>query len=179
VRFAFLQVFGTAAIWVVLFRFNDWLFGYIELSQVISWVFVPAAVRLLCVMLFGLSGALGIWLGALLTNHAFTGPSQSLIVATLSAGGPVVAMLIGKRWLRISSSLHGITPAKLFQLSVLAATCNAIPHNFYFWVIGMVPDPVTGVGPMFVGDLLGTLLVLYALRGLIVVGELLANRREA
>ena len=178
-RFPLLKVFGTAAVWVSLFRFNDWFFGYIEFSQVISWVFVPAAGRLLSVMLFGLPGAFGLWLGALLTNHAFTSPWQSLVVASLSAGGPVVAMLIGKRWLRLSASLHGLTPANLFQLSVLAATCNAVPHNIYFWVIGLVPDPVTGVGPMFVGDLLGTLLALYTLRGLIVLGERFATRREA
>ncbi|MBB3180995.1 hypothetical protein [Variovorax sp. Sphag1AA] len=174
-----LQVLGTVAVWVGLFKFNDWLFGYMGLSLVISWVFVPAAVRLLSVMLFGMRGALGLWIGALLTNHAFATPWQSIAVACLSSGGPVAAMYIGRRWLQLPASLQGLTPGKLFQLSVLAAACNAVPHNIFFWIVDLMPDPLMGIGPMFIGDLFGILLVLYTLRALISVGDQIAARRQA
>lgn len=174
-----LQVLGTAAVWLGLFRLNEWLFGYVGLSLVISWVFVPAAVRLLSVMMFGVRGALGLWIGALLTNHAFASTWQSLVVAFLSSGGPLLAMYIGRHWLRLPASLHGLTAGKLFQLSVFAALCNAVPHNVFFWTIDLRPDPLSGIGPMFIGDLLGILLVLYTLRGLIAMSDHLAARREA
>ncbi|WP_213959436.1 hypothetical protein [Variovorax sp. dw_954] len=176
---AVLQVLGTAALWVGLFKFNDFLFGSVGLCLVINWVFVPAAVRLISVLLFGMRGALGLWIGTLLTNHAFASSWHSIIVAFLSAGGALAALCIGRRWLQLPASLQGLTPGKLFQLSVFVAICNSVPHNIFFWITGFMPDLWTGIGPMFIGDLLGILLVLYTARGVIAMSDRIAARRQA
>lgn len=159
-----LEIAVAAAIWIGFFKFNTWFAAYIDLSPVISWVFLPAAVRLISVMLLGWRGFVALFIGALVTNHAFDTLAHSLVVAVLSAGGPLLALTIGRRWLGLRSSLQGLTPAGLFQLAVLAASCNAVPHNAFFWLIGLAEDPLAGIGPMFIGDLLGILIVLYGAR---------------
>lgn len=169
-----LQSVGTAVAWVLLFHLNEYLFGAFDLAKVlISWVFLPAAVRLLSVMLFGWRGALGLWLGTLLTNGAsYEGLSlMSLTVATLSALGPLVAVYVAMRWLRVPLNLRGLTASELTVFAVVGALCNVVPHNLFFWSIGMTSSPFGGLVPMFIGDLLGTVLVLYTLRFALVTLE--------
>lgn len=168
-----LQVLGTVGAWIGLFKLNAWFFGYFEWTQEISWIFLPAAVRLLCVMLFNWRGALGLWLGTLVTNEPEFGNDllQSLVVATISATGPLTAMYFTMRYLKVSMDLRELTAGKLTVFAFVAALCNAAPHNLFFWVTGHASSPFTGLIPMFVGDIAGTVLVLYLLRGALVATE--------
>lgn len=168
-----LQVAGVAALWFVLFRFNDWAFGYFDHAQVISWVFLPAALRLLGVMLFGWPAALGLFFGALATNGAAFADSiaQSLIVVALSGLGALAALHLTTRILQMPLTLHGLTPRRLAVFALVGALCNVVPHNLFFWTIGLQPNPFAGLVPMFVGDLAGILIVLYTLRAALLLIE--------
>mgnify|MGYP003584127937 CR=1 FL=1 len=169
------QIVGTATAWYLLFHLNEFLFGSFDWAKVfISWVFLPAAARLLSVMLFGWRGALGLWLGTLLTNEGSYGGGlspMSLTVATLSATGPLIAVQLTMHGHRVPMNLRGLTAGQLTVFAVVGALCNVVPHNVFFWLAGMTSSPVGGVVPMFVGDLLGTVLVLYALRFALVTLE--------
>ena len=156
---------------MLLFRLNAWAFGYFEwAAAVISWVFLPAAVRLLSVMLLGRRGAMGLWIGTLITNEAVFGGDkfESIAVATLSATGPLVAVYLTMRWLKVPLNLRGLTTPHLTIFAIVGAFCNVIPHNLFFWLAGITPNPFGGLIPMFVGDVAGTVIVLYTLRGLLV-----------
>lgn len=172
-----LQVLGTMGAWIGLFELNIWFFGYFEWTQVISWIFLPAAVRLLCVMLFNWRGALGLWLGTLVTNVPVFGNDLflSLMVATISAMGPLIAIYFTMRYLKISMDLRELTTGKLTVFAFVAALCNVIPHNIFFWIAGVAPSPFTGLIPMFVGDIAGTVLVFYMLRGVLFAIERFAR----
>lgn len=163
---AWLQIAATAATWVGLFDLNTWLFDALDMGHVVNWVFLPAAIRMLAVMGLGRRGAAGLWLGNLVTSAAVfaMAPLHWLTVSTLSAGGPLVAVYLVMRLLRVPMSLQGLTPGQLAVFAVAGALCNAIPHNIFFWAVGLVNSPFERLVPMFVGDLLGTFLVLYTLR---------------
>ena len=173
---AALQVVGTAVAWVILFNLNAWFFGYFDWAHVISWVFLPAAVRLLGVMALGVRGAAGVFLGTLWTNDAVFGNhlGVSLFVATLSAMGPLIAVHLSARILRVPLDLQGLTSGQLTVFALMGALCNVIPHNLFFWSAGLASSPGS-LGAMFVGDLVGTVLVLYSLRGLLLMLERLAK----
>jgi len=168
-----LQVAGTAAAWVVLFELNSWFFASFEWTRLINWVFLPAGARLLSVMALGRRGALGLWLGAMVTNRtAFNAPlGQSLTVATLSAGAPLIAVYVGMRWLKVPLGLHGLTAGQLMKFALLGAACSVVLHNLFFWAVGIESNPLQGLAPMFVGDLIGTFLVLYTLHAALLIIE--------
>jgi hypothetical protein len=46
--------------------------------------------------------------------------------------------------------------------AITGAVFNAVPHNIYFYLSDRMASPTDGLVPMFLGDLLGTLVVLYA-----------------
>lgn len=158
-----LFVLGVALLWVALYQFNAWFFEALHLTGFISWIFLPAAIRMLSVMIGGWAGALGLFMGALLTNLSLLRfePFNALVIAALSALGPLVAVYLCTRWLRLPNDLAGLQRSQLLVFAVAGAVFNVFPHNLYFYLTGLSHDAWSGILPMFVGDLAGTLIVLY------------------
>lgn len=158
-----LFVVGVAAAWVALFQLNSWLFSALHLTGFISWIFLPAAIRMLAVMIGGWAGAAGLFFGAILTNLGLFEfePLNVVVLAALSALGPVVAVYLCTRWLQLPRDLAGLQRSQLLVFAVAGAIFNVFPHNLYFFTTGLSYDAWSGVFPMFVGDLAGALIVLY------------------
>ena len=150
---------AVALLWVLLFRLNRWALSSFDVTVFISWIFLPAAIRMLAIMACDWVGAVGLFAGALFTNQA--DPTISLtdgiVLAFLSSAGPLVAFWCCTRWLRLPFTLAGLTAKQL-----LGAVLNAVPHNIYFFLSGRMTSPIEGLVPMFLGDLIGTMVVLYA-----------------
>jgi hypothetical protein len=155
---------AVALLWVLLFRLNRWAFSSIDVTIFISWIFLPAAIRMLAIMACDWVGAVGLFAGALFTNQA--DPTISLtdgiVLAFLSSAGPLVAFWCCTRLLRLPFTLTGLTAKQLLVFATVGAALNAVPHNIYFFLSGRMTSPIEGLVPMFLGDLIGTMVVLYA-----------------
>ena len=154
----------VALLWVLLYRLNRWAFSSSEVTVFISWIFLPAAIRMLAIMVCEWVGALGLFVGALITNQVEPtgGVIDGLILAFLSATGPLLAFWCCTRLLRLPPTLTGLTARQLLVFAAVGALLNAVPHNIYFYLSGRMTSPTEGLVPMFLGDLLGTMVVLYA-----------------
>lgn len=154
---------GVAVAWFLLFHFNNWLFSSISISPQVSWIFLPAAIRMLAVVLFGWSGVLGLFLGALFTNQLFGEVAlvAAITVSALSALGPWLAFRTCTQCLKLPDDLAGLRPSHLLILSAVGAFFICVPHCIFFYVSGISPNLWSDLIPMFIGDLVGTLLVLY------------------
>jgi hypothetical protein len=154
---------GVATVWVALFQLNDLLFSELNLTGFITWIFLPAAIRMFAVMIGGWAGALGLFVGAILTNLSLleVEPLNAMVIAALSALGPVIAVHLCTRWLQLPGDLAGLQRSHLLVFALAGAVFNVFPHNLFFYTIGLSHDAWSGVLPMFVGDLSGTLVVLY------------------
>ncbi|NWG74382.1 MAG: hypothetical protein HXY24_07215, partial [Rubrivivax sp.] len=152
--------------WVALFELNAWAFAAFTWAQGIAWIFLPAAVRVLAVLVCGRVAVLGLFAGALLTSgEVYAGDAAAAVLGpALSAIGPWLAVELFRLATRMPLDLRGLTPGHLLALSVLSALCNVVPHNVFFWLTGIRADPFTGMLPMFAGDLAGIFIVLYAVR---------------
>jgi heme/copper-type cytochrome/quinol oxidase subunit 4 len=147
-----------------LYVLNDWLFDRLAFSEHVSWIFLPAALRMIAVLLAGWVGALGIFLGSLATCIYFLGtsdPSYVVVIAVISALAPTAALLVCARFWGPQLNLTGLSATHLLALSTVAAGFTAIIHNAYFMMLGKVDAVASSMGAMFVGDLIGTLIVLY------------------
>jgi hypothetical protein len=158
----------TAALWVGLYRFNGWFFSSFSLSSYISWIFLPAAVRLLSVMVIGWPAAVGLWLGTFITCEPVLGVNvmESVEISSLSALGPVMAVALCTRGLRLPHDLSGLRTQHMAIFSLIAAACNVLPHVLLFAYMGKV-DSLSAVIPMFAGDVTGTWVVLYVASALL------------
>jgi len=158
------EIAGVAILWVALFQLNGWLFESFEFTQHVNWVFLPAAVRVAAVLLFGISGAVGLFVGSLITSspELSGGLSESLLAAAVSALAPLTAVHLVRLRMGISADLHGLSFGQLAVMSIAGAALSALAHTVLYTFQAGELGRVWGLFPMFAGDLLGTLIIVYA-----------------
>lgn len=155
------EVAVVVLLWTLLFELNHWLFSFVEQTPFINWVFLPAALRMVAVLLLGWRGVAGLFLGALLTNQPELGLMDSLTLSALSSATPWLAVVCARCCLNIAPDLAGLSFGQLLTISTIGALSSATLHNAYFSMQSANHHWVDGFVPMFVGDMVGTLVVLY------------------
>ena len=105
---------AVAVLWTCLFYANEWLFSNLSVSKVIHWIFLPAAIRMLAVMALGWVGAIGLFIGALLTNDmvSHSAWADAIAIAALSALGPLAAVRFCTQRLGLREDFAGLRPTQ-------------------------------------------------------------------
>ncbi len=158
-------VVGIAVTWLAAFKLNEWAFSGTFHSARANWIFLPAAIRVIAVLLFGDLGALGLVVGAYLVLYGAAGSDalHSAILAISSGIAPLIAVIALKRWFAISDTLAGLRPWHIIALSVACAASNALLLNGYLWLAGHLHSDFMQIATVFIGDFLGMAIVLLAL----------------
>jgi hypothetical protein len=180
-RFALFTLIG-AAVWLGFMPFYEWLFSWTEHVPGVNWVYLPHGVRMMLVLLLGAAGALGFTLGALiytqLTGYGPTfDPSLDLVLAVIPGLAAWVAvMLTFRQWPGRSlqplarSGTQAMDGRRLLLLAFVSAILNSTSHITARYALGSeAHDWVNLWTAMFVGDLFGALLLLYTLKGCILL----------
>lgn len=158
---AFICIFGVATAWVLLFRLNTVIFSYFETSKFINWIFIPAGVRLISVLLFGLYGVAGLFVGALITGTQANLDANTIIaISLISAINPYLAINVTRYCLKVDKLMQGLNAKQLLTISFFAALFNGLSHNLYFHLY-IKKSCILNFINMFVGDFIGSLIVLY------------------
>jgi hypothetical protein len=163
------MVATTVVLFLAALAVNHWLFLRLEFAAGINWIYLPAGVRLLATLLFAEAGAVGLLLVSWAVNFLLffpDDPQRAFIGGIISAAAPYGVYLIARRVDGLQSSLANLTPRRLLVLAVAYATVNPLLHHLYFAWRGQ-PDLITGFIAMATGDLVGTLIVMYAFRALL------------
>ncbi len=166
-----LSIAVSAALYFGFFRLNSYAFQAFELHAGASWIFLPAGLRLLCTLLFAGEGAIGIWLASLLIVSLDFGQMDvmtALVASMLSAGAPYLVYRLALR-AGMPDTLMALTPLKLMQLGIAYAIVSAALHSVWYALRGLHADFISGFITMFTGDLVGTLVMLYAMKMLLAV----------
>jgi hypothetical protein len=163
-----LMTAASAFLFIQFFRLNAWLFSWLEHAQGINWVFLPAGFRVLLVLGMGLPGAVGIFCGNLWLDAENTDAQDwlsVLLIAAASGFGPwAVKFWMESRQL-LDRHLHHITASRLLHFVLVYAVVNAVLHQIIRWSFDLSNSkPWLDVWPMFVGDVMGALAILYTVK---------------
>jgi hypothetical protein len=149
---------------------NEWLFTHLEFVPGINWIYLPAGMRLLCVLLFGNAGALGLLLISWLVCFLYFFPDDYLrafMGGVLSATAPWIANRIAQTVFGLRASLTNLSAARLLVCVLLFSLANPLLHHIWFAISGDTDRLLHGFVVMFIGDLAGTLIVVYAVKGIL------------
>lgn len=153
---------GVAIAWLVFFKLNFLFFSYFEKSHYINWVFIPAGVRLISVLLFDEYAIVGLFIGALITSVGMIeSPTEAVVLSLISAINPYLAVVLTKRILKVHTMLNGLSGKQLVVMSFFAAIFNCLTHNLYFYLNNPEQYQWFSCISMFTGDFAGILIVLY------------------
>lgn len=163
------QVLATVVLFLGMLGLNAWLFTRLEFAPGINWVYLPAGMRLLCTLLFAEAGALGLLLVSWFVSFVFFFPDEfdrAFVGGILASVAPYLVYLGARHFWGLQSSLRNLTPGRLLMLSLAFSIASPLLHHLWFAWRGQ-SDLVRGFAVMFLGDLNGTLIVLYGLKGLL------------
>jgi hypothetical protein len=172
------MVAATMIAFVAMLAANEWLFTHLEFVPGISWIYLPAGMRLLCVLLFGNAGALGLLLVSWLVCFFYFFPDdhvRTFMGGVLSASAPWIANRIAQNVFGLRASLTNLSPARLLVCILLYSVASPLLHHIWFAARGGTDQLLHGFFVMFIGDLTGTLIVVYAIKGIL---SLLPSARQ-
>jgi len=158
-------IVGVAIVWLTLFNFNVWLFSHAAYNERAHWIFLPAAVRVLAVLLFGGRGAAGLIVGAYLTlphqeNDDLTYES---LLAISSGLAPLIAVAACQKVLSIKRDLAGLRGSHIAALSIASAVANAGLLNILMLAARRHDWGTTLFATIIVGDTIGAAVLLVAI----------------
>ncbi len=165
-RLQLISVLTSATLYFGCFHLNMILFNALELHSGANWIFLPAGVRLLCTLLLGVEGAIGLLIASLIISiqtYSDMGLVTNLVSAFISAGAPYLvyrlAIING-----LPATLEKLNAAKLALLCLVYAFVSALLHSVWYTLRDVHTEMLTSFTAMFIGDLVGTLIILYAMK---------------
>ena len=159
------QVLLSAVAFFILGVANDKLFSDLAYSYGVNWIFLPSGLRLALVLLFDFWGAAGVVLGSLALNMVrMTEWPVGLAASLISGLSPWLAGLVCLRAFKIQSDLSNLGARQLLQMALIFALLSAALHQILYAGAALSESFIKGTLVMATGDLLGSLLVLYALK---------------
>jgi hypothetical protein len=159
IKSTILEILVVVLIWILFYRISLWLFDYFEYNSHVCWVFLPAGIRMIAVFIFGWTGVLGLFIGSVITNEEELS-GYVIYLSAISAMAAMAAKLACKFWFNIPDTLLGLTGKQLLGFAVVGALTNSLLSNLYFYIMAET-NSLKGFMPMFVGDLLGTLIIFH------------------
>lgn len=165
-RAQFTLVIVTIVLFLAMLAVNEWLFKRFEFAPGINWVYLPAGMRLLCTLLFAEAGAIGLLLVSWGVSFLWFFPhdfARAFVGGILAALAPYLVYRMARRLYGFHRSLANLTPGRLLVLSVAYAFASPLLHHLWFAAQGR-DGLLEGFVVMFVGDLLGTLIVIYVMK---------------
>lgn len=154
------QCLGVMLVWALLYQFNMWAFESLAVNPFVSWIFLPAFIRMVSVLLFGWAGVAGLILGALMTSPP-TEIAHSLPLAFISGFAPMLAFKICQFGLKLSGTLKGLRASDLLILALVGSFICVTLNGVYFAHHHLPADLITCLAPMLLGDMIGNLMMLY------------------
>jgi hypothetical protein len=167
VRMQITMVLTTIVLFLLTLAINEWLFKYSEFVPGINWIYLPAGIRLLSTLLFGGAGAIGLLIVSWLVSFLYFFPDDFMrafvggIVATIA---PYGVYKLAQYVFGLHASLANLTPGRLLVCIVACSFASPLLHHLWFALHGDRQPLLDGFLVMFVGDLNGTLLVVYAVK---------------
>ena len=161
----------SALLFVAFFHVNDWVFAGIEYRHGVNWIFLPAGFRVILVLTMGIPAGMGIMLGTWYLGRAgFETGQASLILlnGTISGFTPWVIMKTLENRGKLGTQLQQLNSTQLLNFTLIYAAGNAALHQLCWWLLDHASvNPWVDIWPMFIGDALGALIMLYAFKGLL------------
>lgn len=156
-------------LYVSLYHLSALVSGPQDTGGLASLFFLPAFVRLLGFLIidFWIIPALFVAVAFLTLTGAYDlGPgyaAELVVGAFIAVGGPFGVFVVS-RIEGLKPSLVNLTPLRLLGLSIGCAAGNAAAHYLSFMAIGLEPPTANVFLTFFLGDLIGTWVIIYLIK---------------
>ena len=177
-----LQTIINGSMTPYLFGFLGWQLMWLVQTQLgaldyalgVSLIFLPAGIRTLAVLIFGLRGAIGVFVGAIFSTIEYLGhvPSMAMghviMIAAISAFSAYLMMQLICWWQKIGSDLNELTFKDVLMIVLTQGLLSATLHQMIYahHPIEAIYDQPSAAealrlwGAMAIGDITGSMILM-------------------
>lgn len=148
----------------LVFFFNDYLFSSLAYTDHVNWIYLPSGFTLGFVLVLEEIGVLGILLPSLLINLQLD-PNETtvaiVVTSLITAITPLIARTICVKWLGLDEDLSELNYKKITECSLIFALISSACLQLWFHFKNLDEIFLEDFLAMFVGDVFGSLIVLF------------------
>ena len=162
-RLFLLGVFISALLYSALFFFNDWITETVKYDLGVSWIYLPAGLRLFLILIFGLAGAIGIAAASFAISYFGVFPTDLVTcigIGLISGFAPLFAKWIVVSNTYISNDLSNLSMQKILLCIVIYALMSSGFHQYWFMLRDLESGSINHFLVMFAGDIAGSILLI-------------------
>ncbi len=163
VRLFLLGVLISALLYSALFFFNDWITDTLKYDLGVSWVYLPAGLRLFLILIFGLAGAVGIAVASFAISFYWAFPADLITcigIGLISGFAPLFAKWVVISNTYISNDLGNLSMQKILLCIVVYALMSSGFHQYWFVLRDLESGSLHHFLVMFAGDVAGSILLI-------------------
>jgi hypothetical protein len=178
-RIRLASIISTISVFVVSLWVNQEVFTHSEFVRGVNWIYLPSGVRLLATLLLGADGAIGLLLASWLVDFLYffpNDPIRSIAGGIIATVAPYATYRLAREHYGLQASLSNLTPKRLLVLALAFSVANPLLTNIWLALCGNTTNIGERFFAMFVGDLSGALIVLYAMKALLSIVPKAAQR---
>jgi len=141
-----------------------------DLGERLRQLFAVFPIRLLSTLLLGADGAIGLLFANWAVNFFFLFPDnfvRAFVGGIIAAAAPYAVYRLAQERYGLDASLANLTPKRLLVLVFAYSVASPLLHHIWFALRGDTGHLVKDFCVMFIGDLSGSLIIVYALKGLL------------
>ena len=153
----------SALLYSALFFFNDWLTGTLKYDLGVSWIYLPAGLRLFLILIFGLAGAVGIAVASFTISYfgVFIPDLVTCIgIGLISGFAPLLAKWLVVSNIPINNDLSNLSIQKIILCIVVYALVSSGLHQYWFELRDLESGSLNHFLVMFIGDIAGSVLLI-------------------
>ncbi len=153
----------SALLYSTLFFLNDWVTETIKYDLGVSWIYLPAGLRLFLILIFGLTGAIGIAVASFAISYYGVFPPDLITcigIGLISGFAPLLAKWVVVANVNISNDLSNLSLQKILFCVVIYAFMSAGLHQWWFVLRDLESGSLNHFMVMLVGDIAGSILLI-------------------
>jgi hypothetical protein len=170
---------ATVVLFCSTLALNELVFTRLEFVRGVNWIYLPAGMRLLCILLFAEAGAIGLLVASWLACFFYffpNDPIRSFMGGIIAAAAPYLVYRVMLISAGARTSLADLTPLRLLVYAVAFSIGSPLLHHIWFAVHGDTDKLLRSFLVMAQGDLAGTLIVLYLAKGALALAGAVSRR---
>jgi hypothetical protein len=153
----------SALLYSALFFFNDWITETVKYDLGVSWIYLPAGLRLFLILIFGLAGAIGIAAASFTISYFGAFPADLVTcigIGLISGFAPLFAKWVVVSNTYISNDLSNLSMQKILLCIVIYALMSSGFHQYWFVLRDLESGSLNHFLVMFAGDIAGSILLI-------------------
>jgi hypothetical protein len=175
------MAFAAFVLFTLSFKLNEYFDDLMLFAAGVSLVFIPAGVKMLCLLVGGVPAIVGLFLSSLYLNlvlWANLSLAASLYFAMIAVGSYAAVVYLIRRLFQIRSDLSNLNYLHIILLCAISSFANGFGHNLVYLTQGVTASDelISKSTAMAFGDFLGCFLVVMLFHAGITAFRALAKR---